>query len=78
MTAKVPQVGAPDPALENSPIVDGAEEWDELAPDIDHEADGCYFNGVRYAFGDFVLSGSELLRAEKPGIWVRAGEMRPD
>ncbi|MCX7893297.1 MAG: hypothetical protein N2544_13140 [Burkholderiales bacterium] len=78
MTAKVPQVGAPDPALDTSPIVDEAEEYDELAPDVDFEAGACYFNGVRYAFGEFVLSGSELLRAEKPGVWVRAGEMRPD
>jgi hypothetical protein len=35
------------------------------------------FNGVGFLTGDFVLSGTELLRCEAPGVWVREGELRP-
>lgn len=77
MPDHVPQVGAPDPELETSPVVDESEEYEELAPDVELEAGACYFNGVKYPLGQFVRSGSELLRCEEWGIWVRRGEMRP-
>lgn len=69
-----PQVGAPDPELETSPIV-GEDEEVEVEPNV--VAGACTFNGVRYSIGDFVLSGTELLRCEAPGVWVREGELRP-
>lgn len=68
-----PQVGAPDPELETSPIV-GEDEESEVEPNVAGGA--CVFNGVGYGIGDFVLSGAELLRCEAPGVWVREGEWR--
>jgi hypothetical protein len=78
MKAHVPDVGAPDPEHKTSPIVDEYAEYEETPPDVDLESGGCHFNGATYPFGHFVRSGSELLCCEKPGIWVRKGEMRPD
>jgi hypothetical protein len=77
MPVHVPQVGAPDPELKTSPIVD-EEEYEEPSPDLELEVGACYFNGVSYPIGQFVRSGSELLRCEERGIWVREGEMRPE
>jgi hypothetical protein len=77
MADHVPQVGAPDPELATSPIVDEFEEYEELAPDVELEAGVCYFNGVVFPLGQFVRSGSELLRCAERGIWVRSGETRP-
>ncbi|UCH16067.1 MAG: hypothetical protein JSW36_09800 [Burkholderiales bacterium] len=69
-----PQVGAPDPQRDTSPIV-GEEDQVEVEPNVLPGI--CYFNGVAYRIGDFVQSGSELLRCEAPGVWVRKGELRP-
>jgi hypothetical protein len=68
------QVGAPDPELETSPIVGDGDEL-EVEPNVAGGA--CYFNGVAYPIGDSVLSGSEWLHCEAPGVWVREGELRP-
>ena len=73
------QVGAPDPERETSPIVDyeGQEEEEEgIEPRL--PAGNCKFNGVEFRLGEYVLSGSELLRCESPGLWVREGELRTD
>ena len=76
MKSHVPQVGAPDPELKTSPIFD---EYDEEAlQDLDIETGVCYFNDDAYRLGEYVLSGSELLRCERRGVWIREGEMRPD
>jgi hypothetical protein len=69
-----PQVGAPDPERETSPIVG---EDDEVEVEPNTIAGSCRFNGVPYAIGSYVLSGSEVLRCEAPGVWVREGERRP-
>lgn len=71
----VPQVGAPDPEHETSPIL---EEDEELSLDAELETGFCRFNGVAYPIGQYVLSGNELLHCEERGVWVRKGEMRPD
>jgi hypothetical protein len=69
-----PQVGAPNPELDTSPIV-GEEDVVEVEPNV---AGGqCVFNGVAYRIGDTVLSGTELLHCEAPGVWVRQGELLP-
>jgi len=68
-----PQVGAVDPELRTSPILD---EDEESAVDLDQETGACYFNNVAYPIGQFVLSGNELLHCEERGLWVRKGEMR--
>lgn len=75
MTDHIPQVGAPDPELNTSPIFD---EYEEISLDLELEKGACYFNDRAYPIGQFVLSGSELLHCEERGVWVRRGEMRPD
>lgn len=75
MTAHLPQVGAPDPELNTSPIID---EYDDISPDLELETGVCYFNNVSYPIGQYVLSGSELLHCEARGVWMRRGEQRPD
>ena len=65
------QVGAPDPNLQTSPILD-EDERDDIEPDV--ESAFCYFNGTPYRLGEYVLSGHEVLRCEPPGLWVRQGE----
>ena len=75
MADPVPQVGAPDPELETSPIFD---EYDEMSLDLELEAGVCYFNNVAYPVGQYLRSGSELLHCEERGVWVRKGEMRPE
>lgn len=75
MSDHLPQVGAPDPELNTSPVFD---EYDEVSLDLELEAGVCYFNNEAYPIGQYLLSGSELLRCEERGVWVRVGEKRPD
>lgn len=68
----VPDVGTQDPELKNSPI---AEEMSEEGEDLRREVPGepvCYFNSESYPNGDYVRSGSDLLRCDY-GIWISAG-----
>lgn len=74
MTAHVPQVGAPDPELNTSPIFD---EYEEISEDLELETGACTFNDVVYPLGQYLRSGSELLQCGERGVWVRKGEMRP-
>ena len=67
----VDDVGAPDPELKNSPIIDAEIEEGEFLG-YDREAQVCYFNGIRYPHGDYICSGDELMRCEN-GAWVRTG-----
>jgi hypothetical protein len=76
MLRHIPQVGAPDPTRETSPIFD--EDADELSLDLGLESGACCFNGMAFPIGAFVLSGNELLRCEERGVWCRVGEMRPE
>jgi hypothetical protein len=75
MTTTIPQVGAPDPELKCSPIFD---EEEDVSLDRELESPGCYFNDVAYPIGQYVRSGSELLHCEDRGVWLRAGEIRPE
>jgi hypothetical protein len=68
------QVGAPDPELRNSPILDRLEDAGELSLDNELEAGVCYFNDRRFAIGDCVRSGDELLRCQERGVWVKLME----
>jgi hypothetical protein len=75
----LPNVGAPDPELRTSPIVEGSA-GEELAavdpgtqPDEPAATEVCYFNGCRYRVGDYVRSGDEVLRCDRGGVWVRKG-----
>ena len=71
------QVGAPDPELKNSPILD-EDDREYLSLDDELEAGVCYFNNSSYGLGDYVCSGSELLRCEEYGVWVREGDCRQE
>lgn len=75
MQPDMPNVGAPDPELKTSPILENDEEQETL--DSELEAGACYFNGVAYAIGAFVRSGSEVLRCVDRGVWVCQGEIEP-
>ncbi|HYL25072.1 MAG TPA: hypothetical protein VEV21_11825 [Burkholderiales bacterium] len=78
MNKPLPQLGAPDPELNNSPIIDDAE-YDEHAtgPDLEFEEGACYFNGQSFPIGACILSGSEVLECSGRGVWVSKGEKRP-
>ena len=71
-------VGAPDPELKTSPIL---EEYDEDAPVLAQEIDDlpvCWYNGETYPSGAMVWTGDgSLLRCEK-GVWVRQDLPEPD
>ena len=68
----VQDVGAPDPELRNSPIVDYDIEELEFT-DYETDTGFCHFNGVAYKVGTFVCSGNELLKCEEGDVWVRKG-----
>lgn len=72
------QVGAPDPELRNSPIMEETDEDYEIVAQESDELPGCYFNGVSYKPGEYVCSGSgELLHCEQ-GVWVCEGTCDPE
>lgn len=70
------QVGAPDPERRSSPILDPSE-GEELSLHRDFESDACYFNDRRFAIGDYVRSGSELLHCAERGVWLKVREEHP-
>lgn len=74
MKHEMPNVGAPDPELKASPILDDEEEE---TLDAELESGACYFNGVSYAIGQHLRSGDEVLLCAGPGVWVRQGEIEP-
>jgi hypothetical protein len=68
----LPQVGAQDPELRNSPI---ADEEDEDTDVVRQQVPGepvCFYNGAEYSHGSFVASGSQVLKCSY-GVWVEAG-----
>lgn len=71
-SAHAPQVGAPDPELKTSPIFDEGDD-DLLSLDRELEEGACYFNNARYAHGQHVACGDELLYCER-GVWLRKAE----
>ena len=75
--SSIPQVGAQDPELPNSPI---AEEEDEDTDVVRQQVPGepvCFYNGTSYAHGTFVQSGTQLLKCSY-GVWVESGSADPD
>jgi hypothetical protein len=68
----IPQVGAQDPELENSPIaVEEDEDTDVLRQQVPGEP-VCFFNGTSYKHGEFVASGSQVLKCSY-GVWIESG-----
>jgi hypothetical protein len=79
MTERIhaPHVGAPDPELKNSPIVEDTEDEFESAMQGMGESAVCHFNDAPYEDKSYVCSGDELLRCQR-GVWLRAGTCDPD
>lgn len=75
MPDRISDVGAPDPELKTSPIVDEAED-DSMEREL--ESGLCYFNGTSYSIGQYVRTGAEVMRCEPPDVWVAVGEPGPD
>ncbi|MEJ2361617.1 MAG: DUF1496 domain-containing protein [Gammaproteobacteria bacterium] len=77
--AKSPaSVGAPNPDLKTSPILDEEdEEYEVLAQEVE-EKPICYFNNVTYSDGSFICSGSGVLLKCQRGLWLREGGCDPD
>lgn len=72
----LPQVGAQDPELRNSPI---ADEEDEDTDVVRQQVPGepvCYYNGAEYGHGSFVASGSQVFKCSY-GVWIDAGSADP-
>ena len=79
MNKSLEQVGAPDPELKTSPILDETELDEQAgARDLELEEPACYFNNDPYPIGAFVQSGSEVLQCTGRGVWARVGEKRPE
>lgn len=72
-----PHVGAPDPELNNSPIVEDTDEEFESMMQTLGEMAMCHFNNKVYPHETYVCSGDELLFCQH-GIWLRAGTCDPD
>jgi hypothetical protein len=70
--SSLPQVGAQDPELRNSPIADEEDEDTDVVRQQLPGAAVCYFNGTEYAHGTFVASGSQVLRCSY-GVWIDSG-----
>lgn len=73
----VPHVGAPDPELETSPIID---EFDERVDTVKLQQPGepvCLFNGKSYKHNAQVCSGDVLLHCDY-GAWIKKGSCDPD
>jgi hypothetical protein len=69
-----PDVGAPDPELKNSPILD----WEDAEFAVSEVESGvCHFNNNSYTVGEYVCSGNELLRCDERGVWIRQGPCSP-
>lgn len=72
----LPQVGAQDPELRNSPI---AEEEDEETDVVRQQLPGaaaCWYNGTEYDHGSYVVSGSQVLKCHY-GVWIDSGSADP-
>lgn len=70
--ASIPDVGAQDPELRNSPVAwEADEDTDALREEIPGDP-VCYFNNEAFDHDAFVRSGTVLLRCDR-GIWLPDG-----
>jgi hypothetical protein len=74
--SSLPQVGAQDPELRNSPIADEEDEDTDVVRQQLPGAAVCWFNGAEFAHGAYVASGSQVLRCSY-GVWVDSGSADP-
>ncbi len=76
-SATMPQVGAPDPEHNTSPIAEETDEDFEVLRMEYPDEPVCFYNGTRYDDGTHVRSGHVILRCDK-GLWLRVGTSDPD
>ncbi len=72
------QVGAPDPELNTSPIMESLDEDFQVTAQEVEDLPVCYFNNASYRNGEYVCSGSGELLHCNSGIWVREGTCDPE
>ncbi|MCG6938243.1 MAG: hypothetical protein LJE83_08755 [Gammaproteobacteria bacterium] len=78
-TKHITDVGAPDPELNTSPIVDESGE-DEDIETLRQQVPGepvCYFNDKSFHSGTYIKSGTSVFRCDY-GLWIPAGPGDPD
>ena len=73
----IPQVGAPDPEMKNSPIAEETDEDNDVIQQTALSEPVCYFNNTAYEHNSQVCTGHELLRCNH-GLWLREGSCDPD
>jgi hypothetical protein len=74
----VSQVGAPDPELKTSPIMESPDEDYQVTAQEVEDLPVCYFNNASYRNGEYVCSGSGELLHCNSGLWVCEGSCDPD
>jgi hypothetical protein len=74
-SAGTPDVGAIDPQLKTSPVLEQTAE-EPYGPRQAVAGDACFFNGERFATGEFVRSGPVVLEC-RGGLWVEIGPADP-
>ena len=75
---KPTMVGAPDPELKTSPIVEDTDDDNNVLAQEIEDLPFCLFNNVSFDDGAYVCSGSgTMLRCDK-GLWVSKGGCDPD
>jgi hypothetical protein len=72
------QVGAPDPELKTSPIIESLDEDFDVAAQEVEDLPVCYFNNTHYPNGAYICSGSGELLHCYSGLWVCEGTCDPD
>ena len=76
MSKAIPDLGAQDPELKNSPVASQLDEETDVLREAVPDAAVCYFNSLPYADSTLIKSGTGLLRCER-GLWVPAGPADP-
>ncbi len=72
-TETTTQVGAADPELKTSPILEETDEDFDIGAQQLEGLACCYFNNDEFPNGSYVCSGSgELLQCQN-GLWIRQG-----
>jgi hypothetical protein len=72
----ITHVGAQDPELRNSPIAEEEDEDTDVILQQAPVAPACWFNGVEYKDGTYVVSGSQLLQCNR-GVWIESAAEDP-
>jgi hypothetical protein len=71
-------VGAVDPTLKTSPVIEELAEEEPDAPEYEPIPGAmCFFNSESFKPGELVRSGTMVLEC-RDGLWIEAGPGDPD